>query len=288
VEEAVDTFRPDALVVDQYALAGALAARTRDLPWATSAAIWFPLSSFLDTLPTARAWLIDRLGDLQRAVGLEPVVWPDRSPHLVVVYTTRALVGDEPAYPAHYRFVGPALGGRPATPFPWNELRPGPRVLVSLGSVQAEAGTRFYNTLVDALRGRSDQVIVAAPPELVPHAPETFVVRPQVPQVDLLARVDAVVCHGGFNTVSEALYHGLPLVVAPIADDQMLNAHSVASAGAGVRVRYGRVTASGLREAVAAILEKPHYREAARQIARSFESAGGASAAAGAIEELLT
>jgi MGT family glycosyltransferase len=112
-------------------------------------------------------------------------------------------------------------------------------------------------------------------------------VQRYVPQLELLARVDAVVCHGGFNTVSEALAHGLPLVLAPIADDQMLNAHSVVSAGAGVRVRYGRVDAAGLRQAVTAILEEPRYREAAGRLARSFESAGGAATAADAIEDLV-
>jgi MGT family glycosyltransferase len=288
VEAAIDDFDPDALVVDQYALAGALAARRRQLPWVTSAAIWFPLSPFLDTLPAARAWVIAQLDELQRGAGLEPVTWPDRSPDLVLVYTTRALVGDEPNYPTHYRFVGPAVGGRPEPPFPWADLRPGGRVFVSLGSVQAEAGGRFYTALVDALRDRAEQVIVAAPPELMPHVPGTFLVQRYVPQLTVLARVDAVVCHGGFNTVSEALFHGLPLVVAPIADDQMLNAHTVVSAGAGIRVRYGRVGSTGLRRAVSAVLDEPGYREAARRIAGSFEAAGGAPAAADAIEELAT
>jgi len=37
VAAAVDQFRPDALVVDQQAVAGALVANARGLPWATSA-----------------------------------------------------------------------------------------------------------------------------------------------------------------------------------------------------------------------------------------------------------
>jgi MGT family glycosyltransferase len=287
VEATIEAFRPAALLVDQYAVGGALAARRSGLPWATSAAIWFPLSPFLDGLPAARNWLVAQLDGLQREARLEPVVWPDRSPQLVIVYTTRDFVGEEPPLPEHYRFVGPAISGRPEPAgFPWDALLPARRLFVSLGSVQAGAGARFYEALVEAFGGGAVQVVAAAPPELFPAVPGNFVIQGLLPQVALLPHVDAVVCHGGFNTVSEALAHGLPLVVAPIADDQTLNAHCVVQAGAGVRLRFGRIDAGSLRQAASAVLEEPSYRDAARRIAGSFREAGGAASAAAALEAL--
>ena len=98
--------------------------------------------------------------------------------------------------------------------------------------------------------------------------------------------MDAVVCHAGHNTVCESLAHGLPLVVAPIRDDQPVVASQVVRAGAGVRVRYGRMSAKSLREAVLSVLGDPSYRRAAERVRDSFRAAGGARAAADALEAL--
>ena len=112
------------------------------------------------------------------------------------------------------------------------------------------------------------------------------IVRREVPQLALLRRVDAVVCHGGHNTVCEALAHGLPLVIAPIVFDQPGVAQLVVEAGAGIRVKFARVRARELRRAVDAVLQEPRYRLAAERIQESFRSAGGSAAAAVALEEL--
>jgi UDP:flavonoid glycosyltransferase YjiC (YdhE family) len=50
--------------------------------------------------------------------------------------------------------------------------------------------------------------------------------------------MSAVVCHGGHNTVCEAVAHGVPLVVTPIRDDQPIIARQVADAGAGIRLHF--------------------------------------------------
>jgi UDP:flavonoid glycosyltransferase YjiC (YdhE family) len=95
-----------------------------------------------------------------------------------------------------------------------------------------------------------------------------------------------VVSHAGHNTVCEALAHGLPLVVAPIRDDQPIIAGQVEAAGAGVRVRFGRVTAAGLRVAIDRVLSDPDLRAAAARLQASFAAAGGAPAAAAHLEQL--
>jgi UDP:flavonoid glycosyltransferase YjiC (YdhE family) len=95
------------------------------------------------------------------------------------------------------------------------------------------------------------------------------------------------VTHGGHNTACEALAQSLPLVLAPIRDDQPIVADQVVRAGAGVRVRFGRVKPPELRAAVEHVLSQPEPRAAAARIARSFAEAGGAPAAADAVELCL-
>jgi UDP:flavonoid glycosyltransferase YjiC (YdhE family) len=95
-----------------------------------------------------------------------------------------------------------------------------------------------------------------------------------------------VVSHAGHNTVCEALAHAVPLVVAPIRDDQPVIAGQVVNAGAGVRVHFGRVGAADLRHAITTVLDDPTYRTAARRVQTSFADAGGATTAATHLEKL--
>jgi MGT family glycosyltransferase len=296
----VDTFEPDLLVVDQQDVAGAVVARRTGLPWATSATTSAELADPLAALPKVDEWVRGQLIALQIEHGVDAA----RAAHgdlrfsdqLVVAFTTEALAGPVSGRAADarsgIRFVGPSLVGRvDDTPFPWEWLEgPDPAVLVSLGTVNADTGSRFFATVVDALRGAAVRAVVVAPPELVPSArdADNVLVRPRVPQLAVLDRVDAVVSHGGHNTVCESLARGLPLVLAPIRDDQPIVADQVVRAGAGLRVKFGRVGPEQLAGAVHQVVTDPSFKEAAESVRASFVQAGGAGSAADAVEELLT
>jgi UDP:flavonoid glycosyltransferase YjiC (YdhE family) len=100
----------------------------------------------------------------------------------------------------------------------------------------------------------------------------------------LMPRLDAVICHGGMNTVCEALAHGVPLVLAPIRHDQPVVASQVVRAGAGIRVPFSRVSPGQLRAALTTVLGDPAYRRTAAEVGDSFAAAGGAAAAAARLE----
>jgi MGT family glycosyltransferase len=140
--------------------------------------------------------------------------------------------------------------------------------------------------VIEALGGRALQVILVGPRDRLGPVPANILVRDRIPQLAVLDRVNAVVSHAGHNTVCETLARGLPLVVAPIRDDQPVIAQQVVNAGAGVRVRFGRVRPRDLAAAVDEVLTRPCFREAALRIRASFETAGGPAAAALALEAL--
>ncbi|HEV7558547.1 MAG TPA: nucleotide disphospho-sugar-binding domain-containing protein, partial [Kofleriaceae bacterium] len=282
LEVSVTEFSPSVMICDQQAVAGGLVARRRDLPWATFATTSAGVVDPLAGLPQVKAWFDALIASLEIESGLPH--HGEMSPRLVVAFTTDAIVGPIDRFPSHYRFVGPSISDRPeATPFPWDRLANTPRVLISMGTVNAEASGRFYATAVEALRDEPVQMIIAAP-DL--QAPSPAIVQSYLPQLALLPKLDAVICHGGHNTTCEALAHGLPLVIAPIKDDQPIVADQVVAAGAGIRVKFGRVQAPELRAAVRRILDEPSFREAARRVQVSFAAAGGAAAAATHVEAL--
>jgi MGT family glycosyltransferase len=301
VEAAVESWRPDVLLTDQQALAGAAVAARRGLPWATSATTSAELVDPLQAIPRAADWVGEQLASFAAGAGLPAAAGggtgagggagvPDLrfSPHLVLVFSTERLVDAQRGFPAHYAFVGPSLSDRPQPePFPWDWLDPAlPHVLVSLGTVNTEAGAHFYAVAAKALADEPVQAVFIAPPPLVDVPADNVLVQPRVPQLSLLPHLDAVVCHAGHNTVCEALAHGLPLVVAPIRDDQPVIADQVVRAGAGVRVRFGRVVPQSLRQAVRQVLDDPAFRQAAGAVRESFQAAGGAPAAASRLETL--
>ncbi|MFI1736984.1 glycosyltransferase [Streptomyces sioyaensis] len=290
VRTAVTEFRPDVLIADQQAVAGGLVAEQLGIPWATSATTSAGFTA-LAGMPKVEEWITDVLHALRQRIGdPDSAVDPRLSDRLVLTFSTEELVGPADSFGDQVRFVGPSLASRPSTDdFPWDRLDPGrATVLITLGTANAEVGARFLATCAEAVRSRSDrlQAVVVDPSGALEESGEGLLVRPSVPQLALLERCDAVVCHGGHNTVCEALWHGLPLVVAPIRDDQPTIAAQVVDAGAGVRVRFGRATADQLGTALDAVIDEPGHRAAAERVGRSFRAAGGAAAAAAHLAHL--
>jgi UDP:flavonoid glycosyltransferase YjiC (YdhE family) len=302
VEDAAEQFRPDALLVDQQAFAGAVVARRRGLPWATSASTFSELTRPYAATPKVEVWVRGLLEGLSRSFGAS--AWEAQrgdlrfSDDLVLAYTVPELAGpvEMPVSPV---FVGPALGPRPPVPesFPWSWLDAGDpgarrdRALVSLGTHYSGAGGRFYRVLVEAVAGMADrlQVVCVArdASETLGAVPANVLVCNTVPQLELLRHVDTVVSHGGANTVTESLLNGRPLLLAPIRDDQPIVAARVASVGAGIQVRFARVGADQLAAALGTVLDDPAYAAAARRIGASLAAAGGAGAAADHLEKLV-
>lgn len=302
LEPIVEKWCPDVVVVDQQAVGGALLARRHGLRWVTLATTSAEFDNPYGIIAAVGQWVEDRLREFQLAAGV-PADEAARgdlrfSDQLTLVCSVTGLLRTPDAVaalPPNTEFIGSGAGLRRApSDFPWTWLDPArAQVLVSLGTVTREAGGRFLRVATEALAGMADQTqtIVVAPPgivdDLAAAAPADVLVRPAVPQLELMSRLSAVVCHGGNNTVCEALSRGVPLVVAPVRDDQPVISEQVTRAGAGVRVRFGRVNAAGVAAAVATVLDDPEIRESADRLSVEFAAAGGVAAGAAHIEKLL-
>jgi len=72
-----------------------------------------------------------------------------------------------------------------------------------------------------------------------------------------------------------------------VRDDQPIVADQVVRSGAGVRVKFTRVTGPALREAVDTVLDDPSYRTAAERVQASFAASDGPAGAADRLEALV-
>jgi len=293
VRAVADGFRPDALVVDHQALAGAAVGHLSGRPWATVVPTSAGLADPLWDLPEIARGIRRRTRRFLGDAGLDDIAAarldPQRSPHLVVAFSTEELAGpvDDPS--GRHAFVGPSLDARvDDVPFNWARLDGDrPLVVVAIETPPWRRGARIYPVAAEALGSLDVQGVIVGPPDLVADPPPNVAVVPRAPLRALVRRAAAVVCDGGHATVCEALAHGVPLVVAPLLADQPLVADQVVRAGAAVPVTADRVSASDLRWAVRTALTDARLRRHAQRLGDSFTHAGGSSAAADRLEALL-
>lgn len=289
LEQAARAFRPDVVVVDHQAMAGALVARKLGLPFVS---LVTTSASIQKASPMIDAWVAAQFAELQRDYLPHSFIVerPDFSPHRMIVFSIRSLAGDtRTLVDAPYLFVGPALSDfRRQVDFPWGWLDLDQRLLlVTLGTISRDSGTRFFEVIMEAVQDLQRlQVVMVAPACLANRAPAHVLVRETVPQLKLLDRAAGVICHAGHNTVCEALTRGLPMIVSPIRDDQPVIARQVIDAGAALFMRHGKVTPKVARATIETLLNTPSLAERARALGGALRQAPGAAGAAAAIAAL--
>jgi MGT family glycosyltransferase len=206
---------------------------------------------------------------------------------LNIVYTSRYFQPCAETFDDRFQFVGPSLAERrETTDFPWEQVRHPVLVYVSLGTL-FNTDVAFYRNCFEAFQDEDFQVILSlgsnVPRESLGPVPTNFMVQTHVPQLDVLGRTAVFVTHGGMNSVSESLYHGVPMVVVPQMSEQAIVGRRVEQLGAGLYLAKEEVTAERLRELVQQLLANSPFRRQAALVRESFQAAGGVARAADSI-----
>jgi MGT family glycosyltransferase len=313
LERAIESEQPDVLFVDEGAWGAAVAAERSGLPWAFSIVSPVPLPSAdappfglglaprHDRVGRVRDRLAKRLtlGTLERLIasyvnplrqelGLRPVRTIEDvylAASVVLAYTAEPFEYPRSDWPAKVRLVGPGLWEPPADPPAWLDDVRQPLVLVTCSTL-FQNDRRLVEAVCLAFAGEQFDVAVTTA-DVDPSgldAPANVRIERFLPHEPLLRRAACVVCHAGMGITQKALAHGVPVVAIPFGRDQPEVARRVEVAGAGVRLPVRRLTPERLREAVRRATDQ---RAGAERIAASFARAGGAAAAADAIEGLI-
>ena len=313
LRQAIDDDRPDALLVDVNTWGALATAEAWGGPWASFCPYPLPLRSrdvppFGLGLTPARGRLgrlRDRLlrplvlGTLEKAMlpalnrvrrdsGLGALSEVDdlfRRPPLLVYMTAEPFEYPRSDWPDSVVMVGPCDWQPPSDPPRWLGEVGRPIVLVTTSSEFQDDGR-----LVEAaLEGLADEpmTVVATVPAGDPaafRAPANARVERFVPHGPVLERAVCAVTHGGMGTTQKALARGVPVCAVPFGRDQLEVARRVEVARAGSRLRAKRLRPDRLRAKVHDAMARA---EGARRIAAAFAAAGGARAAADAVEARL-
>ena len=184
---------------------------------------------------------------------------------LNIVYTSRAFQPMAEGFDEQrFQFVGPCFDA-PANTSAQADARP--IVLISLGTVYSDPD--FFRRSAEELLDTPWHIVILNGS------------RPQASQLSLLQGCSAFVTHGGMNSVQEALYYGVPMVLTPQASDHFWISARVMELGAGVLLR-------SVREDIERILSDAKYAAAARCMGESLRAAGGPTRAADAIQNFMT
>jgi MGT family glycosyltransferase len=210
---------------------------------------------------------------------------------LNVVYTSREFQPCADTFDERFEFVGPSLPAASEAAVPTAGDSNVPLVYVSLGTL-FNAAPDFYKACFAAFRDEPVRVIMSIGTNVSQAAlgepPPNFVVAPHVPQLDVLARASVFLTHGGMNSVSESLYHGVPVVVVPQMAEQVIVGQRAEELGAGMCLTKDQTTPEHLRASVNRLVGDGRFRRQAAVLGQSLRTAGGAARAADVIQAFVT
>lgn len=283
----VDTWKPDVIINDCITFAGGLCAHIKGIPCVTSTPV--PPDVMGDTAnsaPKIFEWQENLIKGLQREFGVYGDEIVIHSHKMNIVFTSVEFAGDQNWMP-HMKFVGPVKGRPNHAAFDWERLEKAttPKVFVSLGTLLVDIRKEFFGKLIEAFADAPVTIVAATNPDIFEQWPDNFIVNGFVPQAELMPKMDAVICHGGFNTVNDTFINGLPMLITPIAYDHFHTAKLIENAGCGIKIRYKRLRIEDMKKAVFELLENPVYRNASLRIKETFLAAGGNDKAVQLLEE---
>ena len=194
------------------------------------------------------------------------------------IYTLRDFQPEEACFPeSNYHFVGPAVDDRAEEPFSF-EKSGNPLVYISFGTLM-HADKRFWKKLIAAFAGKRVEVVCSVGSEKLVRAlgdlPSNVRVFAKVPQLTLLCRAALFVTHGGMNSVNEALYYGVPMIVFPFGLDQPLVGRELQRRKLGRVIAPRELTAARLWRTAKELLRDPEARKARLAMKRKARASGG-------------
>ena len=205
---------------------------------------------------------------------------------LNIVYTSQKfqVVGNR--FGEDYKFVGALIGERPTVPdFPYEFLEKPSLIYISLGTVN-NTNIDFYRLCLKTFGDYAGHFLMSIGNQVsvdeLGEIPDNFLVMNHVPQLDVLDKAKVFITHGGLNSVHESLLAGVPMIVVPQQIEQGMVANQVKKFGAGLINR--RPSESSLVINLKTIIGMKSFRESAKSLGESLQSAGGVSKA---VDEIL-
>jgi MGT family glycosyltransferase len=234
--------RPDLIIYDYLDISGALFSKKMpDIP----AIKCFPSFAHNESFPFSRGgWPADddliekskkEWDELLSTDGIGDYFY-DHISSCNIVFIPRFFQYRNDTFDERFHFVGPSISERTFYGR-WHQPRKHQNtVLISLGTV-LNAQVDFFKGCISAFKNLDVHVVMSVGKgvdiSLLEPIPSNFEVHSFVSHIDILPNANVYVGHGGMNSTMEALYFGVPLLLAPQDGHQTLIAERVSELGLG-------------------------------------------------------
>jgi MGT family glycosyltransferase len=208
-----------------------------------------------------------------------------------LVYMPKAFQVHGETFDDRFEFIGPCFD-RSVPPEEWTPPADGlPVVLISLGTSRSREQIGFFRKCVRAFADRPWHVVLTLGPWVDPAElgplPDNVEAHAFVAHAALLPHAKVFVTHGGLGSTMEGLHYGVPMVMTPSQNDQVVTAARIAELRLGQVVSRTGVTEQELLDAVTATAADLVVADRVRWMSEQVRQAGGETRAADAIESWL-
>lgn len=220
--------------------------------------------------------------DIAKGIPMKTDCWLDEiiqnHPGLNLVYTLKEYQPYAEDFPEEqYKFLGASVYDRKEQEIDFKKANR-PVIYISLGTV-VKGAVSFFNKCIEAFRNEQVEVIISVgrnfPIHKLKEIPDNIKVYDVVPQLSVLKQADVFVTHGGMNSISEALAHGVSMVVIPFIADQPTNARRIEELGLGKKLDYRLISCELLRDTVLSVMKDENILDNVLRIQRKILDAPG-------------
>jgi UDP:flavonoid glycosyltransferase YjiC (YdhE family) len=176
-------------------------------------------------------------------------------------------------------YLGTSREEEPAeTHFDWQKMKEEkPIIFCTPGSYSRKRWKyrkKLYESAINAIRNRPDLQLIVQMEELDKHEfepfPENVVAEHSLSLQEVLAKTALIICHGGFDTVREAVFWGVPLIVFPCEGFQGGYAARVAFHHLGLKGNIKKVTPQVINNYIDRILGDGLIQESVKKMQKVF------------------
>jgi len=163
-------------------------------------------------------------------------------------------------------------------PFNCNDLDDKkPLIYCSVGSHPdyCEHRMKLFSAVLEAVKQRPHlqaiiQIIDKSEREMFNPLPDNVIISGWVPQLEVLARSHIFITHGGFSSIRESLYSGVPMIVFPFLNDGFGNSARCVFHHLALRGDIRKVTPKIVEKLIDKICNDDSYHRSVKRMQKIF------------------
>lgn len=179
--------------------------------------------------------------------------------------------------------------------FPWDKIdQSKPLIYSALGSVSHafEQTRTLLRSIIDAVALRPEWQLILSLGHIDPTTfgslPSNILTVSKAPQLQILKRASLMISHGGFNSVKECIFFGVPMVLFPTFGDTPAVTARVLYHGLGIRGNARVVTNHQVGTLIDTVTRESSFKTRVELMREKFIEAENSQLGIQAVESVLT